>query len=79
MHERIKQVIKDTFGLNDVLDDFSQKTYAEWDSLRHLQLVLALETEFDISFEPEDIVSMNSLDRIEEKVKLLMRQDIEKG
>jgi acyl carrier protein len=68
MRERIKQVIKDTLDLDGVPDDISQKTCVEWDSMHHLQLVVALETEFDISFEPEDIGSMKSLDEIEGKV-----------
>lgn len=72
MRERIKQVIKDTFNLDDISDDISQKTCVEWDSLHHLQLVIGLETEFDISLEPEDIASMKSLDDIEEKIKHLI-------
>jgi acyl carrier protein len=71
MRERIKQVIRDTLDLNDIKDDISQKNCAAWDSMHHLQLVVALKTEFDISFEPEDIGSMKSLYEIEEKIKLL--------
>ena len=73
MRERLKQVIKDTLVLDNVPDDISQKTCAEWDSMHHLQLVVALETEFDISFEPEDIGSMKSLNEIEEKIKSLLK------
>jgi acyl carrier protein len=72
MRERIKQVIKDTLDLDDVPDDISQKTCVEWDSMHHLQLVVALEMEFDISFEPEDIGFMKSLFEIEEKIKSLL-------
>ena len=73
MRERIKQVIKDMFNLNEVPDDISQKNCDEWDSMHHLQLVVALEAEFDISFEPEDIGSMKSLCDIEEKVRSLLK------
>jgi acyl carrier protein len=73
MRKRIKQVIKETLNLKNVPDNISQKKYTEWDSMHHLQLVVALETEFDISFEPEDIGSMKSLDEIEEKVKFLLK------
>jgi len=72
MRERIIQIIKDTFDLDDVPDDISSKTCVEWDSLHHLQLVVALETEFSVSFEPEDIVSMQSLNEIEGTIKSLM-------
>jgi acyl carrier protein len=72
MRERIKQVIKDTFNLDYVPDHISQENCIEWDSMHHLQLVLGLETEFDISLEPEDIALMKSLDDIEEKIKSLV-------
>ncbi|MDR2942402.1 MAG: acyl carrier protein [Treponema sp.] len=72
MRERIKHVIKGILNLDSIPDDISQKNCAEWDSMHHLQLVVALETEFDISFEPEDIASMKSLDEIEERVKSLL-------
>ena len=70
MREIIKGIIMDTFGLADVPDDISQKTCAEWDSMHHLQLVIGLEMEFDISFKPEDIIEMLSLDDIEKITKL---------
>ncbi|MCL1947571.1 MAG: acyl carrier protein [Chitinivibrionia bacterium] len=71
MRERIKRIMKEAFELSDVPDDISQKNCGKWDSLRHLQLVVDLETEFDVSFEPEDIGSMESLVKIEEKLKLI--------
>jgi len=66
MRERIKQVIKDTFKLTNVPDDISQRNCEIWDSLHHLDLIVSLELEFDISFEPEDIGSMRSLDEVVE-------------
>ena len=71
MRERIKKVIKDTLGLDSVPDDISQKNCEKWDSMRHLQLAVGLEMEFGVSFEPEDIGSMRSLDEIEENIKRL--------
>jgi len=73
MHEQIKKVIMNTFDIDNVPDNISPKTCVEWDSMHHLQLIVGLETEFGISFEPEDIVSMQSLDEIESKIKSLTR------
>jgi acyl carrier protein len=36
----------------------SQKNLDKWDSLNHLNLMIELEEEFDISFEPEEIAQM---------------------
>jgi acyl carrier protein len=40
----------------------------EWDSLGHLNLIVALEEEFDIAFEPEDIAKMTSVQIIADKI-----------
>jgi acyl carrier protein len=72
MRERIKEALKVTFDLDEIPDDISQKNCDVWDSMRHLQLVIELETEFDVSFEPEDISEMISIDAIEKKIKVLM-------
>lgn len=71
MRERVKQVMREAFDLSEISDDISQKNCAKWDSMHHLQLVVGLEMEFDISFEPEDIGDMASLEKIEEKIKNL--------
>jgi len=36
-----------------------------WDSLRHLNLIIELENEFNISFELEEIAEMKSISLIE--------------
>jgi len=71
LRERIKQVMREVFELSEIADDISQKNCAKWDSLHHLQLAAGLETEFNISLEPEDIGSMESLEKIEGKIKAL--------
>ena len=72
MKERIKEVLKRVFELDEVKDDISQKTCIKWDSLNHLNLVVELEDEFGVSFEPEDIAEMKSLEAIEMKLKALL-------
>lgn len=51
----------------------SPDTIDTWDSIQHLNLVLALEQEFGIQFDPEQIEEMLSLELIallvEEKMK----------
>ena len=68
MRERIKKVMKDNFKLKDIPDNISQKNCSVWDSLHHLQLVVGLETEFNISIEPEDIAEMQSIEDIEKVI-----------
>jgi len=42
----------------------SPETVESWDSVRHLDLVLALEQEFHLQFEPEEIDQMKNAERI---------------
>lgn len=42
--------------------DSSPDTIETWDSIRHLNLVLALEQQFNVQFEPEEIVQLLSLE-----------------
>ena len=42
-------------------DESSPETIKTWDSLNHLQLVMALEAAFSISLTPEDVVDMRNL------------------
>lgn len=42
----------------------SPETVEAWDSVQHLNLVLALETNFGLQFEPEEMDRMNSIGQI---------------
>ena len=64
MIERIKEVAARTFEC-EVNDETNQQNCEMWDSLHHLNLVVELEMEFDVSFEPEEIGTMTSLKKIE--------------
>jgi acyl carrier protein len=59
---KLKQVIADVFGIEikTIGENTSVDTVREWDSLKHLNLVLALESEFDISFTEEQTVQILS-------------------
>ncbi len=57
MDDRIRQVIANTFGLDlaAVTDSASQQSLQPWDSLGHINLVLALEMEFRTQFSVHQI------------------------
>jgi acyl carrier protein len=65
MREQIKEIIKRIFKLSSVRDDISSKNCDKWDSLNHLYLISDMENEFDVTFTPEEMVEMTSLDIIE--------------
>ena len=58
----VQRIFSDIFGvpLESIRPDSSPETIESWDSLQHLNLVLALEQEFGVQFEPEEIETLVS-------------------
>jgi acyl carrier protein len=73
MREKIKEILKNMLELDEVPENITQETCTNWDSLHHLHLIIELETEFNVSFEVEDIADMKSLNAIENKIKDLQK------
>lgn len=76
MREKIKETMKSIFELETIDNAISQNNCDKWDSLHFLRLIVDLEELFDIEFEPEDMMDMNSLDNIELKIKMLLDHNI---
>lgn len=55
----------------EVGPDSSPESIATWDSVHHLNLVLALEQEFNLQFEPEEIDQIGNVGQI---VQLVSRK-----
>ncbi len=57
---KVKNIIKTVFNLSvdEISDDASPDTVDAWDSLSHMNLITALEEEFNIEFEPDEILDM---------------------
>lgn len=66
MEDKIKQTMASVFEVNtsDIREDASNKTLPNWDSLRHMSLIIALEEEFDVEFDNEEIVEAMTLQSI---------------
>ncbi len=71
MRERIKQVMARTFqvSVTEIPDDASIDEFSAWDSLGHLEFMLALEMEFAVSISTEDILELLWLDAVEDYLK----------
>lgn len=66
MKERILKIMAEVFEMNtqDFYDSINQEHIDNWDSLRHLNLVVELEEAFEVSYEPEEIAVMTSIEKI---------------
>jgi acyl carrier protein len=61
MQSGLAEVMKNVLDLDSVSDDDSMKTISSWDSLRHLNLIMAIEEHFGINFDPEEIPELSSV------------------
>lgn len=75
---QLKQVLADVFGVDvsAINDEASVDTIEKWDSLNHLNLVLALEEQFKVSFSEEQIVEMLNYPLVK---AVLQEQGVELG
>ena len=74
MEEKVLEILKDLFELDTVDNTCSQTTCDKWDSMGQLNLVVELETEFDVTLEPEEIGEMKCFDDI---VRILKSKGVE--
>lgn len=65
--DQLKRVFADVFeiAINEVRPDASPDNVETWDSTRHLSLVVALEQEFGVQFEPEEIEQLLSYELVQ--------------
>ena len=60
MEEKIKKIMASLFNINE--NEISEKTafnsVKKWDSLKHMELIIALEKEFKIKFDSHEIPTM---------------------
>ena len=68
---RVKQVAADVFGTSAdlITAESSPQTIDTWDSVQHLNLILALEQELNVRIDPEEIERMRTIGDVIELVK----------
>jgi acyl carrier protein len=71
VESQVKQILADVLSLpeEEITTDSSPETIDAWDSLQHLNLVLAIEQEFGIRFDPEEIEELISFKILVEMVR----------
>jgi acyl carrier protein len=63
---RVQRIVADLFSVPvaEITLATSPDTINSWDSLQHLNLMLALEQEFEVQFAPEEIEKSSSVQSI---------------
>ena len=59
--EKYKKIFIDTFNIDDSkLENLEYNKIDEWDSIGHMTLVAALEEQFKITMETDDVIDLSS-------------------
>ena len=61
----LAQLLKCTIEENE---NISMEDTELWDSMRHIEIIMTIEEELNISFPPQDIPTLVSLDKIVNKI-----------
>jgi acyl carrier protein len=63
IEQRLRELIAQTFEINetDLPSEPSVETVDQWDSLGHLKVIVAVETEFGLKFQTTKIPNLTSL------------------
>lgn len=60
---RLKKCFVESIGIpeRDVVDGLAYSTIKQWDSVGHMALVAAIEGEFNVMLDTDDIIAMSSV------------------
>ena len=66
MKDKVKNVMADVFmvPVESIPDDASPGSVSAWDSVNHMNLVVALEESFDVQFSEIQIIEMLNIDLV---------------
>jgi len=71
---KVEDVFKNTFSIDHFTTSLNMDNLAEWDSLKHISLIVEIEKEFNIIIEHMDILEMISV----EKINVIVKKYVEK-
>lgn len=69
--EKVTEIFRDVFDDDEleIGDSTNSEDIEDWDSLEHIQLIVAMEKEFKLKF---DIKTVNSLENVGQMVDLIV-------
>lgn len=70
MEEKLRKIFASSLGIqaDDVQDGLKYATIPQWDSVAHMALIAAIEENFDIMIDAEDVIDMSSFAKAKEIV-----------
>ena len=70
MDRRFRDVIEAVLAVDGgaITDTDSPRSIPQWDSVAHLQLLLALEAEFGVQFSPDEMAQLSTIGLIRQRL-----------
>ena len=72
INAKLEKLLKKIFQVDKISLDYSMDDIPEWDSFKHIELIIGLEQEFNIKLEYTDTTDMTSIPIIKSKVLKLV-------
>jgi acyl carrier protein len=74
--EKVNSIIATTFkiSIETASENHTMKEIRTWDSLKHMELIVSIESEFGIEISGDDIAEMISLDAIRQTVAKYLKE-----
>jgi acyl carrier protein len=64
MRPELKEILTNVLGVKSISEQDSAETIANWDSVRHLTLIAAIEERFDVTFDADQMLELTSVPAI---------------
>ena len=67
----LRDIIADTLEMNpeDVTPETSTESNENWDSFRHLQLILSIEGEYGVQFDPQQVPELTTVGKLQKALE----------
>ena len=72
---KLENLLKETFQIEKINLESSMDDIPEWDSFKHIELIIAIEEKFKIQLEYTDTTEMVSIPIIKSKILKLMNNE----
>jgi len=72
---KLENLLKETFQIEKINLESSMDDIPEWDSFKHIELIIAIEEKFKIKLEYRDTTEMISIPIIKSKILKLMNNE----
>lgn len=75
VNTKLEKLLKKTFQIEEINLDSSMDDIPEWDSFKHIELIISIEEEFKIKLEYTDTTEMTSIPIIKSKILKLLNDE----